>query len=128
VGVPEVIAGLLVVTGVVPGAQPVGVVMVLVSRVTAPLLARSRPTTLAPVVAVTDCLARMVPWNWAALPRVAELPTSQNTLQADAPPVKVILVPDPMVRVLAAWNTHTDCAVPASVRAPLFDKESVPPE
>ncbi|AMM22888.1 hypothetical protein AX769_22265 (plasmid) [Frondihabitans sp. PAMC 28766] len=75
-----------------------------------------------------DCLARMVPWKWAALPRVAELPTSQNTLHADAPPVRVIRVPDPIVRVLAAWNTHTESAVPARVRAPLFDKASVPPE
>ena len=102
--------------------------IVLVSRVTAAVLASRRPTTVAPVVAVIDCLARMVPRNWAALPIVAELPTFQNTLQADAPPVSVILVPEPIVRVLAAWNTQTESAEPARVRAPLFDSFKAPPE
>ncbi len=76
--------------------------MVFVSRVTAPVRARSRPWTVAPVVAVTDCCARTVPWNCAPVPMVAELPTCQNTLQELAPPVIVIRVPDPMVSVDAA--------------------------
>ncbi len=102
--------------------------MVFVSRVTAPVRARSRPWTVAPVVAVTDCCARTVPWNCAPVPMVAELPTCQNTLQELAPPVIVIRVPDPMVSVDAAWNTQTDSALPARVNAPVSASCSAPPE
>ena len=92
-----------------PGAgQPFDAVIVFVSRVTAPVRASSRPGTVAPVVAVTDCCARTVPWNWAPVPTVAELPTCQKTLHELAPPVIMIWVADPMVRVDAAWNTHTE--------------------
>lgn len=54
-----------------------GLVIVSVSRVTAPLRARIRPRMVTSVVTVTLCSARMVPLNVEAVPRVAELPTCQ---------------------------------------------------
>jgi hypothetical protein len=53
----------------------------LLSSVTAPTRARSLPSTVAPVVAVIDIRARMFPLNVVVVPRVAELPTCQKTLQ-----------------------------------------------
>jgi hypothetical protein len=44
--------------------EQTGVVMLLVSRVTAPLRARKRPFTVAPVLAVMDVNARMLPWKF----------------------------------------------------------------
>ena len=66
-------------------AQVEGAVMVLASRVTAPLRASTRPCTVAPVSSVADVSAMMVPTNVLAESRVAELPTCQNTLHACAP-------------------------------------------
>jgi hypothetical protein len=54
VGAPEVIAGLGDVVGEVPAAQFVGTVIVLDCRVTAEVLARSRPWIVAPVFALMD--------------------------------------------------------------------------
>src|SRR6185295_12849248 len=44
--------------------EQTGVVMLLVSRVTAPLRASKRPFTVAPVLAVIDDSARMLPWKF----------------------------------------------------------------
>ena len=55
------------------------------SRVTAALRAMRRPSIDAPVVAVIDVSARMVPLNDEYVPRVAELPTCQNTFAACVP-------------------------------------------
>ena len=57
-------------------------VIVLSSRVTAPVRASARPSMLAPVVTVIDCWARMLPTKVVFVPSVAELPTCQKTLQA----------------------------------------------
>ncbi len=51
--------------------------MVLVSRVTAPLRASSRPCTVACVLALIEVNAKMVPTKVELVPRVAELPTFQ---------------------------------------------------
>ena len=51
--------------------------IVLASRVTAPVSANSRPSTTAPVFAVIETLAMMVPAMWELVPSVAELPTAQ---------------------------------------------------
>jgi hypothetical protein len=72
------------------GGVHVDLVMVFVSRVTAPLRAKSLPSTVAPVVAVMLVSARMVPRNLVPVPRVAELPTCQKTLQDCAPLIRVI--------------------------------------
>jgi hypothetical protein len=47
-----------------------------------------------------------------AVPRVAELPTCQNTLQAWAPLVKMMLLADAVISVDATWNTNTDAGLP----------------
>ena len=54
---------------------------VFVSSVTAPFRARALPDTLAPVFMVMLVSARIFPTNVVVVPRVAELPTCQNTLQ-----------------------------------------------
>lgn len=71
-----VVVGLVVVVVVVTGGQ-VGLVTVFESSVTAPLLASSRPATVAPVVAVIEIWLRMVPAKTEFVPRVAELPICQ---------------------------------------------------
>jgi hypothetical protein len=58
---------------------------VLLSSVTAPFCARALPDKLAPVSKVMLVNARMFPMNEVVVPRVAELPTCQNTSQAEAP-------------------------------------------
>ena len=67
---------------VVAAAAHTGVVIVLVSRVTAPLRASNRPSIVAPVVAVIDVSASTLPIEVRVVPSVAELPTCQNTLHA----------------------------------------------
>src|SRR5213075_858468 len=59
------------------GCSAPGTVIVLASRVTAPVRANSRPSTAAPVVTVIEANARMFPLNTEVVPKVAELPTCQ---------------------------------------------------
>jgi len=54
-----------------------GFTMVLVSNVTAPLLASALPFSVAPVFSVIDANAKMFPLKTEYVPRVAELPTCQ---------------------------------------------------
>jgi purine nucleoside phosphorylase len=56
--------------------------MVFMSNVTEAVLASTLPVTVAPVVTVTEVEASMLPKNSVLVPRVAELPTRKNTLQA----------------------------------------------
>jgi hypothetical protein len=58
--------------------------MRLVSIVTAPFLANALPSMSAPVFRVMLVSARILPANAVSVPRVAELPTCQNTLQGSA--------------------------------------------
>lgn len=60
----------------------------LVSIVTEPLRARALPSMPAPLFRLMLVSARMLPAKLVVVPRTAELPTCQNTLQADAPPVR----------------------------------------
>jgi hypothetical protein len=73
--------------------------MVLVSRVTAPFLASTRPATVVPVCTDAEVSARMLPTNVVPVPRVAELPTCQNTLHAWAPLIRLTVLFDAVVRV-----------------------------
>src|SRR6185369_16585868 len=57
-----------------------GLLTELTSNVTAPLRARSLPLTTAPVVAVTDCKAKILPAKLELVPRVADEATCQKTL------------------------------------------------
>jgi len=99
----------------------VGVVMVSVSRVTAPLRARTRPSMVTPVVTLMEVRARMLPRNTEAVPRVAELPTCQNTWQAWAPLVRVTRLAEAVLRVEPAWKTKTASGLPPAsrVRSPV---------
>src|ERR1051326_9110737 len=94
--------------------------MSLESKVTAAVRANSRPSTVAPVVTVMEAKARMLPLNTEPVPRVAELPTCQTTLDAWAPPLKITCRPTVVVRVDAIWKMNTAFASPwaSSVRSP----------
>src|SRR5271165_3707766 len=70
------------------------------SNVTAPVRASALPSSVAPVVSVTDAWAIMVPANVVLVPRVAELPTCQYTCSETAPPDRMTwLLPAAVVRV-----------------------------
>jgi hypothetical protein len=70
-----------------------------VSSVTAPFLASARPSIATPVVTVIEVKARIDPANVEFVPRVAELPTCQKTLQDWAPFISNTLLPDAVVSV-----------------------------
>jgi hypothetical protein len=60
-----------------------------------------------PVFTVMLVPARMLPLNSVVVPKVAEIPTSQKTLQASPPPAITTDDPDAVVRVLPIWKTQT---------------------
>ena len=66
----------------------------------------------APVWAVTDVFARTVPMNTVLVPRVAELVTCQNTLQASAPLIKAMALAGAVVSDEAAWKTNAASGLP----------------
>jgi len=92
--------------------------------VTAPSIANARPNTVAPVFKVIDCWARMFPWNRVLVPKVAELPICQKTLQAWAPLIRSTLLSEAVVRVVAVWKMNTASGSPwaSSVTAPVNPK------
>ncbi len=104
-------------------AQPVGALITFASKVTSPLRASRRPVTVAPVVAAIDVSAMTVPTNVEPVPRVAELTTCQKTLHGLAPLMSDTTLLDPVIRVLAAWNTNEAFGSfwPSSVRVPVSD-------
>ena len=67
--------------GVTGGTAHTEMATVLESIVTAPFRARALPDTFAPVLRVMLVSARIFPTNVVVVPRVAELPTCQKTLQ-----------------------------------------------
>ena len=81
------------------GVRQVDRLTVLSSSVTAPLMAWSRPFTTAPVLSVIEAEARIVPMKLVDVPSVAELPTSQKTLQAWAPFSRTTEADDAVVSV-----------------------------
>ena len=107
--------------------EQVGLVIVSVSRVTAATLASARPKMVTLLLTEIDCWARMVPWKVVPVLRVAELPTCQNTLQAWALPMKLIVVPVSVVRVEPAWKMKTALGSPCPFRIswPLTSSEDV---
>src|SRR5438128_8398684 len=66
------------------GAQP-RTETLFVSIVTAPVRARARPIMFAPVFSVMLASARIFPTNVVVVPRDAELPICQKTLQGEPP-------------------------------------------
>jgi hypothetical protein len=99
----------------VPAAPPVvrqsGAVIVLVSRVTEPLRASTRPSTVAPVFRLTDASAMIVPMNSVEVPSVAEESTCQNTWH-DGPLMKRTLLPEAVIRVDPALKMKTASGLP----------------
>jgi len=125
--------GVAVGTGVGVGAAAnaqvdAGAVMMLLSRVTAPVLASARPPRLspptpmvAPVFMVMLAIAMMVPWKSVVLPSVAELPTCQNTAHAPAPLINDTDELDAVVSVLPIWKMKVAFVLPwpSRVRVPV---------
>jgi hypothetical protein len=133
VGAVPVPVGVGVGVGVVPVPVPVGVgvgvgvggggmvaqvgaVIVSVSRVTAPLRASARPSMVSLVSTEIDVRARMVPVKAEFVPRVAELPTCQNTLQAWAPLVRMTLLAESVMSVEGDWKMKTAFGSPPASR------------
>jgi hypothetical protein len=83
----------------VDDVEQVGTVTVLLSSVTAPVCARTRPSTVAPVSRVAEVRARIVPEKLVVVPSVAELPTCQKTLHACAPFSRITLLEEAVMRV-----------------------------
>lgn len=94
-----VVVGGGVVVDVGGGVPQLGRVMVLVSRVTAPLRANTRPFTVVPVCTEIEVNAIMVPTKVVLVPRVAELPTCQNTLHGEAPLMRATVLFDAVISV-----------------------------
>jgi len=112
---------------VVEATEQFGRVMVLLSRVTAPFRASSRPATVAPVLAVIDVRAKMVPTNTEFVPRVAELPTWKKMLHGSAPLMSTMRLADAVIRVLADWKMNTALGLPCASSVSVPVRESVVP-
>jgi hypothetical protein len=82
--------------------------IVLLSRVTAPVRARARPFTVAPEVIVIDVRAMIVPARVEPVASVAELVTCQKTLQGLAPLMSVTLLDDDVMNVEVALKIQTE--------------------
>ena len=107
----------LVVLGDGDGDAPqLGAVMVSSSRVTAAFWASTRPSTVTPVVTVIDVRASTLPRKAELVPSVAELPTCQKTLQAEAPFVRRTELAESVTRVEPTWKTNTASALPCASR------------
>ena len=81
-----------------------GMVMVVESRVTAPMRTRARPSSFAPVAKEIDWSAMMLPLKAEVVPMAAEVPTCQNTLAALVPPARITWLPAAAVRTEATWK------------------------
>jgi hypothetical protein len=123
VDVGAVVVGAVVV-GVV-GAAQLGSVIVLVSRLTWPFRAKTRPATVVPVWTVAEVNAKTLPTKVVAVPRVAELPTCQNTLHAWAPPMRRTVLLEAVISVDPAWkmNTAFGLLCPSRVTVPVRPSE-----
>jgi hypothetical protein len=100
------------------------VVIVFVSRFTAPVLASSRPWIVAAVFAVIVVRAITVPTKLVPVPSVAEDPTSQNTLHACAPLMSETLVLEPVISVEPIWKMNTAAGLPWASSVTLPDDSS----
>jgi hypothetical protein len=99
---------------------PAGVLMVLLSKVTAPFRAKALPWSTAPVPSEIDDNAKIFPANTELVPSVAELPICQNTLEAWAPLVRRTVLLVAVVSALAIWKMNWAFVLPPalSVRVP----------
>ena len=79
------------------GRRTAAGVRTLLIRVTAPLRASMRPTTVAPLFSEMLVSAIRLPWNAVVVPSVAELPTCQKTLHGVAPLMSTTELADAVV-------------------------------
>ena len=100
------------------------VVIVLVSRVTAPVLASSLPWIVAAVFAVIEAAAMIVPTKLVPVPSVAEEPTYQNTLHAFASLMSETVVCGSVISVEPIWNMNTALGLPSALSVTLPDDSS----
>jgi len=103
-----VVVGAAVVVVVGGAVGQLGRVMVLVSRLTWPVRASTRPFTVVPVCTDAEVCARMLPTKVVFVPRVAELPTSKKTLQDEAPLISMTVLFDAVIRVDPTWKMNTE--------------------
>ena len=115
VAVGAIVVGVAVGVRVAVGAATQRAI-VLLSNVTAPFRAKTLPVTLAPVVRVALVSTMTLPANTLAVPKVAELPTCQNTLQLGPPLLKTTDEPDAVVSVLPILKMKTALASPWTLR------------
>jgi hypothetical protein len=104
--------------------------MRLSSKVIAAVRANSPPSFVTPVSTVIEARATIFPANTVPTPRVAELPTCQNTLHAWAPLVKDTSVKDTSapVEVMSVdpiWMTQalSGSPLPSRVKTPVRNAE-----
>src|SRR5689334_12046382 len=71
---------------------------------------------LAPVFKLMLVSARMFPANAVVVPRVAELPTCQNTASPCPPFAKLTAALLAVVSALAIWNRKTELGLPRALR------------
>jgi hypothetical protein len=124
VGGAVVVVGGAVVVVVVGGAVVVDVggivqlgrVILLLSRLTWPLRANTRPSTMVPVVTEIEVSAMMVPTKVELVPSVAELPTCQKTLHGEAPLMRLTVLLDAVINVDPAWKMKTALGSPCASR------------
>jgi hypothetical protein len=95
----------------------------LLLMVTEPFLAKARPVRVPPFK-VMLVKAIIFPAKLLPVCIVAEVPTCQNTLQGEAPPVKTTLAPVAVVSVLPIWKIQTSVELPDSVKVP-FSRAAV---
>jgi hypothetical protein len=114
-GIVMVVGGIVMVV-VGGGVLQVGRVMVLVSRLTWPFRASTRPVTVVPVCTVAEVNAKMLPTKVVLVPKVAELPTCQNTLHAWAPLISATVLFDAVIRVDPTWKMNTALGSPCPSR------------
>jgi hypothetical protein len=76
---------------------------------------------VAPVSRVAEVKARMLPTKLVLVPRVAELPTCQNTLHAWAPSISLTVLLDAVMSVDPAWKMNTELRLfcPSRVTVPV---------
>ena len=102
-------------------AAHVEAVITFESRVTAPLRASSRPSTVVRVCAPIEVRAITVPAKVVSVPSVAELPICQKTLHADASPTRATVALEAVMSVSADWKMKTASGSPraSSVTVPV---------
>ena len=105
----------------VGGTAQIALETIFVSNVTAAFRASTLPFMFAPVVSVIDVNARIFPCNVEFVPKVAELPTCQETLHACASLIRdttlalAVVSVEPILKI----NTELRSFWPSSVNVPV---------